>query len=221
METDRGRATLTLDARLTVSCVRGSEDPIAGWASSGYHRREPAWTVSAGTTLTGNANMGPDYNTLPGYQLGYPEDDQAKTVLIQATAIQGAISDMGVRYNMGPYSFGAQQRVLTPDAVVRSKSGICIETALLVASVLQSADMHPMVLILPGHAQVALETWEGSGQYVLLETTLLPFTGADGQVMQYITTMSNDEWNAYLADDGTYVIDCDLASTLGIRGLAL
>ena len=167
------------------------------------------------------ANMGPDYNTLPGYQLGYPEDDRAKTVLIQATAIQGAISDMGVRYNMGPYSFGAQQRVLTPDAVVRSKSGICIETALLVASVLQSADMHPMVLILPGHAQVALETWEGSGQYVLLETTLLPFTGADGQVMQYITTMPNDEWESYLADDGTYVIDCDLASVLGIRGLTL
>ena len=167
------------------------------------------------------ANMGPDYNTLPGYQLGYPDEDEAKTVLLQATAIQGAISDMGVRYNMGPYSFGAMQRVLTPDAVVRSKSGICIETALLVASVLQSADMHPMVLILPGHAQVALETWEGSGQYVLLETTLLPFTGEDGQILQYITTLSNDDWASYLADDGTYVIDCDLAATLGIRGLVV
>ena len=165
------------------------------------------------------ANMGTDYNTLPGYQLGYPGEDEAKTVLIQAVAIQGAISDMGVRYNMGPYSFGAMQRVLTPDAVVRSKSGICIETALLVASCLQSADMHAMVLILPGHAQVALETWEGSGQYILLETTTLPFTGSD--VSSYISTPTNDEWISYLSDDGTYVIDCNLASTLGIRGLAV
>lgn len=165
------------------------------------------------------ANMGADYNTLPGYQLGYPGEDEAKTVLIQAVAIQGAISDMGVRYNMGPYSFGAMQRVLTPDAVVRSKSGICIETALLVASCLQSADMHAMVLILPGHAQVALETWEGSGQYILLETTTLPFTGSD--VSSYIATPINDEWISYLSDDGTYVIDCNLASTLGIRGLTV
>ena len=165
------------------------------------------------------ANMGADYNTLPGYQLGYPGEDEAKTALIQAVAIQGAISDMGVRYNMGPYSFGAMQRVLTPDAVVRSKSGICIETALLVASCLQSADMHAMVLILPGHAQVALETWEGSGQYILLETTTLPFTGSD--VSSYISTPTNDEWISYLSDDGTYVIDCNLASTLGIRGLAV
>ena len=79
--------------------------------------------------------------------------------------------------------------------------------------------MHAMVLILPGHAQVALETWEGSGQYILLETTTLPFTGSD--VSSYISTPTNDEWISYLSDDGTYVIDCNLASTLGIRGLAV
>ena len=166
-------------------------------------------------------NMGEGFDTLPGYQLGYPDEDESQTTILQAVAIQGAISDLGVRYNMGSYSFGTFQRVLTPDAVIRARSGICIETALLVASVLQSADMHPMILILPGHAQVALETWEGSGQYLLLETTLLPFTGADGQVGDYVTVASADEWRAYLDRDGVYVIDCNLASELGIRGVAL
>ncbi len=166
-------------------------------------------------------NMGAGFDTLPGYQLGYPGEDEAQTTILQAVAIQGAISDLGVRYNMGAYSFGTFQRVLTPDAVVRDRSGICIETALLVASALQSADMHPMILILPGHAQVALETWQGSGQYLLLETTLLPFTGADGQVGDYVTVAAADEWHAYLDRDGVYVIDCDLASELGIRGLAV
>lgn len=67
---------------------------------------------------------------------------------------------MGVRYNMGPYSFDATQRVLMPDAVLNSKSGICIETAVLMASVLQSANMHPFLILTPGHAQVAVETWK-------------------------------------------------------------
>jgi hypothetical protein len=57
VETGRGRATLTVDARLTVSTLRGSEEPIAGWASSGYHRREPAWTVSAGAAFTGSTRL--------------------------------------------------------------------------------------------------------------------------------------------------------------------
>jgi hypothetical protein len=57
VETAGGRATLTVDARLKVSSLRGSEDPIAGWASSGYHRREAAWTVSAGAVLSGHARL--------------------------------------------------------------------------------------------------------------------------------------------------------------------
>ena len=166
-------------------------------------------------------NMGAGFDVLPGYQLGFPGEDEGQTTILQAAAIQGAISDLGVRYNVGSYSFGSFQRVLTPDAVVRQRSGICIETALLVASALQSADMHPMVLIVPGHAQVALESWEASGQYVLLETTLLPFTGEGDQLGQYVSVLTNEEWAGYLAQDGTYVIDCDLASELGIRGLAV
>ena len=72
--------------------------------------------------------------------------------------------------------YAAGLRVLPPSEVLSSRSGICIETALLVASALQSANMNAMIIITPGHAQVALETWEGSGEYYLLETTKLPFT---------------------------------------------
>ena len=117
-------------------------------------------------------------------------------------AIQGAISDIGVRYNMGPYSFGGSQRVLTPDAVIQSRSGICIETALLMAS------------------QVALETWENSGTYYLLETTMLPYNATEEETMPFARFLTADEWREYLSGDGVYVIDCDLAQTLGIRGLA-
>jgi hypothetical protein len=42
-----GVLTFTMDDRLTVATFTGSEDPIAGWVSRGYHRK------AAGTTLVG------------------------------------------------------------------------------------------------------------------------------------------------------------------------
>ena len=166
-------------------------------------------------------NAGAGYSSLPGYQLAYPDGtDEPSTTVLQAMAIQGAISDIGVRYNMGPYSFGGSQRVLTPDAVIQSRSGICIETALLMASALQSAQMHAMIIITPGHAQVALETWENSGTYYLLETTMLPYNATEEETMAFARYLTAEEWREYLSGDGVYVIDCDLAQTLGIRGLA-
>ena len=165
---------------------------------------------------------GEGYNTLPGYQLVFPgETGPEETTYLQAVAIQGALSDLGVRYNMGPYSFGAFQRVLTPDKVIESRSGICIETAILTASALQSANMHAMVLILPGHAQVALETWRDSGQYFLLETTTLPLSTSEEDLNAFCTLLTSDEWREYLQNKVTYVIDCDLAKVLNIKGLAL
>lgn len=169
-----------------------------------------------------SAAAGAEFNILPGYQLAFPDDvGQEETTYLQAVAIQGALSDLGVRYNMGPYSFGAFQRVLTPDRVIESRSGICLETAILVASALQSANMHAMVMILPGHAQVALETWVSSGQYFLLETTTLPLSASEADLNAFCQALTADEWRDYLTNKVTYVIDCDLARALNIKGLAL
>ena len=168
---------------------------------------------------------GGEISSLIGYQdYGISEDYSINTI-IQIIAIQAAISKMGVRYNMGAYSLakGENQRVLLPDDVLSSQSGICIETAILFATAIQSADMHAMILFLPGHAQVAVETWSGSGEYFLVETTQLPFSGTDAENETLITELTNEEWTAYLADpwgDGSgtvYVLDCDLVKTLGIQ----
>lgn len=103
--------------------------------------------------------------------------------------------------------------------MIQNRSGICIETALLMASALQSAQMHAMIIITPGHAQVALETWENSGTYYLLETTMLPYNATEEETMPG-PLPDGGRMAEYLSGDGVYVIDCDLAQTLGIRGLA-
>ncbi len=166
-------------------------------------------------------------NSLIGYQDYGLFSDPALNTYVQIMAIQGAISDYGVRYNMGAYSMseGINQRVLLPDKVLSSGSGICIETAILFASAVQSAEMHAMILFIPGHAQVAVETGYRSGEYYLVETTLLPFYGWDEELDSLITYFTAEEWEQYLIDpwgDGSgpaYVVDCDLVQVLGIKAI--
>lgn len=123
-------------------------------------------------------------------------------------------------------SEGINQRVMLPDKVLSSGSGICIETAILFASAIQSTDMHAMILFLPGHAQVAVETGYMSGEYYLVETTLLPFAGDEEEEMdRLVRYLTADEWTQYLEDPwgdgsgGAYVVDCDLVHVLGFKAI--
>nr|AHN98035.1 heparinase [uncultured bacterium lac193] len=45
LETTRARVRFTLDRALTPVIYRGSEDPLAGWVSRGYHRKTPTTTI--------------------------------------------------------------------------------------------------------------------------------------------------------------------------------
>ena len=168
--------------------------------------------------------LGSENATLPGYQPAWGlSSGDPNIAAYQIYAIQCAISAMGVRYNNGAYSFSNTQRVLMPDAVLSSGSGICIETAILMASAVLSAGMHPLIILSPGHAQVAVETWTGSGQYLLVETTMLPCDPETTSMTDMIALWSDDEWAQYLStagENGTvYVLDCDLQKALGIKGL--
>jgi hypothetical protein len=49
-----GTVTLELDPRLSVDVLRGSEDPIAGWVSRGYHHKTPSTTLVGRCESSGN-----------------------------------------------------------------------------------------------------------------------------------------------------------------------
>lgn len=52
-----GAITLILDPQLTAETYVGSEDPIAGWVSRGYHRKAPAMTVAGRARIHGRARF--------------------------------------------------------------------------------------------------------------------------------------------------------------------
>ena len=146
----------------------------------------------------------------------------------QALALQGAMSEMGVRYNNAWYSMSQSgdkmlQRVQLPDDTLSSKSGVCIETSLTIASALQAAGMNVFLVFPPGHAQVAVELWPNSGEYYLIETTILPVDGENvNSVVSYLT---QQEWLDYIQNGygdgsgGCYVLNCGLATALGLLPL--
>ena len=85
-------------------------------------------------------------------------------------------------------------------------------------------DMHAMIVLTPGHAQVAVEAWSGAREYFLIETTLLPFEGAtESELNQLITYYDQTQWQEKLgtaAAFGTaYVVDCDLIQLLDYWGI--
>ncbi|OQB23738.1 MAG: hypothetical protein BWY11_01622 [Firmicutes bacterium ADurb.Bin182] len=163
---------------------------------------------------------------IQGYQnAGF--SDITDNTFFQAAALMGALSDVAkVRYNNAAFSMGegVHQRVMLPDYVLESRSGICIETSLVIASALQSAGMHVMLIFPPGHAQVAVEAWPETGDYFLIETTMLPMEVED--IPKAIMYLTKEQWFGYL--DGTaeysrgrcYVLDCDLGKKLGIVPLS-
>ena len=146
----------------------------------------------------------------------------------QALALQGAMSEMGVRYNNAWYSMSQSgdkmlQRVQLPDDTLSSKSGVCIETSLTIASALQAAGMNVFLVFPPGHAQVAVELWPNSGEYYLIETTILPVDGEN--VNSVVTYKTQQEWLDYIQNGygdgsgGCYVLNCGLATALGLLPL--
>jgi hypothetical protein len=78
--------------------------------------------------------------------------------------------------------------------------------------------MHPVLIFPPGHVQVAVETWYGSGEYFLVETTAL--TSAASEDFDNVIAFPNaDKWDEYLSRDDYYVVDCALAEDYGIKSI--
>lgn len=165
-----------------------------------------------------------------GYQNLSP--NQYWVTYLQTAGLMSALHSMGVRYNMDPFSLGgSDQHILLPEDVIEQRSGLCVETSLVIASALQSANMHAFLIFPPGHAQVAVEVWNSGshqGEYFLIETTALDSRNsidtfvqaanalAEGQPPSGIITQYDQaQWAEYL-EGVEYIVDCNDSQLLGL-----
>lgn len=96
----------------------------------------------------------------------------------QVNAIFEALKAEGqITYIDAPISFGRdpqniQQRVNFPADSLRYRQANCLDGAVLYASLLERASIHPVIVLIPGHAFVGWEVWKRTGTYEYLETTM-------------------------------------------------
>jgi hypothetical protein len=65
------------------------------------------------------------------------------------------------------------QRTRLPREALAQKSANCIDGTVLLASLLEGASLNPAIVVVPGHAFLGWETWEVSGEWSYLETTMI------------------------------------------------
>lgn len=109
---------------------------------------------------------------LVGYQVNKDE------VSLQVKAVYEALAASGTKYvnsviQFTPEPGSANQRVRLPRESLRNTSANCIDGTVLVASLLEAISLHPAIVIVPGHAFVAWETFRNSGTWRYLETTMI------------------------------------------------
>ena len=169
-----------LQAR-TSACL-GLHDPASGrWVDLTHYLA--AWVTpnapSVMKLLREAAGYHPD-KMIIGYQGG------REAVEAQVRAAFEALKALGIQYVNSVLAFGADrgelmQRIRCPREALENQSANCIDGAVLMASVLEAASLSPGLVLVPGHAFLAWETMEGSGEWDYLETTMIgshPFEAA-------------------------------------------
>lgn len=113
-----------------------------------------------------------------GYQsIDDAAEDPTRGVDNQVRAIWTAlVNDHRLQYINPPPAYSDQtQRLRTPSEILSTNSGTCIDLALLLASCLEYIDIHPVVVLLSGHAFVGY--WRSEDAHdELVEVSRIPKT---------------------------------------------
>jgi len=109
---------------------------------------------------------------LVGYQKG------RDAVEPQVRAIFAALRDSGIAYvnsvvALNPDEGASAQRVRLPRESLADRQANCVDGTVLFASLLEAVSLSPAIVVVPGHALVAWETWQLSNEWRYLETTLI------------------------------------------------
>lgn len=131
-----------------------------------------------------------------------------------AGAIFEALKEQNISYMLPPVEYDdiIGQRVRIPDEVLSNKNGTCIETAILIASCLESVNLNPILIVIRGHAFVGVhllpETFQNAVSDDITDLTKRLATG----------TQTIEVFESTMIDDAS-TVDFDTACLTGAQNL--
>jgi hypothetical protein len=112
-----------------------------------------------------------------GRLIGYQGDKDGVThqvkALYDALKQEGNITYVNSLIDFSPEQGFASQRVRLPRESIETHQANCIDGTVLFASLLEGISLNPAIVIVPGHAFLAWETWRNSGEWKYVETTMI------------------------------------------------
>ena len=134
-----------------------SNDNSSGaWLASFVLPRDPAVSTVIDSAFSAVRILRDDgISAFDGYQsVDQNRADPYDMVDRQVEAVWSALSfEFGLRYINPPPTYSSHsQRLRTPSEVLRTRSGTCIDLALLMAACLEWIEIYPVIFLLQGHA---------------------------------------------------------------------
>jgi hypothetical protein len=110
---------------------------------------------------------------LVGYQGGQDQVLPQIKALFDALKEEADITYVNSLIDFSPEQGFAGQRVRLPRESLADRQANCIDGTVLFASLVEGISMNPAIVLVPGHAFLAWETWRDSGEWKFLETTMI------------------------------------------------
>ena len=107
---------------------------------------------------------------------GYQRDPDSVTQ--QVGALYQSLKEAGITYINSVIDYGAPpgqatQRTRLPRESLSGRAANCIDGSVLFASLLEGSSLNAALVLVPGHAFVGWEVWDGSDDWKFLETTMI------------------------------------------------
>lgn len=136
-------------------------------------------------------------NRLPGYESWNTLAQQEQETYIQAKAIFTAVKRAGLSYVKSSLTLGSHQsvseRVRMPHASLAQNSANCIDAAVMYASLFENLAMEPAIIVVPGHAYVAVKVAEGTDKLLYIDVALTGRTTFEFAVSSARSGMEKNE----------------------------
>jgi hypothetical protein len=158
---------------------------------------------------------------MAGYNVprGTPEARLRRQVHQQAEAIFRALQQTGISYVSSIFVYGEfpgqAQRIRLPHETLALSTANCMDVSVLFASAMEYLGMHPVIVIVPGHAFTGVRLGPQSTDILYLDLTVLPkgsFNAAQRRA---------DYWLKKTGDEKELTVDIAATRALGIYPMPL
>jgi hypothetical protein len=107
-----------------------------------------------------------------GYQ-GDPDSVDRQVLALYQSLREAEIAYVNSVIDYGGQAGQATQRTRLPRESIAGRAANCIDGTVLFASLLEGSSLNPALVLVPGHAFVGWEVWDGSDEWKYLETTMI------------------------------------------------